>query len=423
MTSARLSPLSALEIARRIDAGVLTAEAALAEQRERIAALEPDVMAFVAPDLDRMLSTVGAAGPLQGLAIGVKDIIDTADWPTGMGSILYEGHQPRADAPVVARARSAGATVAGKTVTTEFAFFSPGPTRNPHHLAHTPGGSSSGSAAAVAAGMIPMALGTQTGGSVIRPAAFCGVAGYKPSFKLVPTVGMKTFSWSLDTIGFFANSVADVAFVAEAITGRPLKVEGKGGSPRLALVRTHLWAEADHDMRDAVERAARMAQAAGATVVDVSLAGVFADAFAAHQIIQDYEAAWSLAYEHAHHSQHLSPILRDTLEAGRAIDPDTYDRARHVAHRARKTAYDLFDGFDAVLAPSAPGAAPEGLGSTGSSIFNRLWTLLGTPCVNVPGLVNGGGLPLGVQIVAPFGEDARALAVAALLEDVLLAAA
>jgi Asp-tRNA(Asn)/Glu-tRNA(Gln) amidotransferase A subunit family amidase len=230
---------------------------------------------------------------------------------------------------------------------------------------------------------------------------------------------MKTFSWSLDTIGLFATSVADVAFVAEAITGRALRVTGEGGAPRLALVRTHLWSEADAAMRDAVERAARRAEAAGATVVDVHLAGVFAEAFAAHQVIQDHEAAWSLAYEHAHHRAALSPILVDTLDAGRAIRPDAYDAARHVAHRARKAALDLFDGFDAVLTPSAPGAAPEGLGSTGSSIFNRLWTLLGMPTVNVPGLVDPRGLPLGLQIVAPFGEDRRALAVAAWLESVV----
>lgn len=420
MTSARLSPLSALSIARRVGAGDLTVEAAIEDQLDRIAALEPQVMAFTAHDADQVRAAArGARGALAGLTIGIKDIIDTADWPTQMGSALYQGHQPPADAPVVARARQAGAVVAGKTVTTEFAFFSPGPTRNPHHLAHTPGGSSSGSAAAVAAGMIPAAVGTQTGGSVIRPAAFCGVAGFKPSYKLIPTVGMKTFSWSLDTLGFFAASVADVAFVAQAIVGRPLAPRADAAPPRLALVRTHLWGEAAGEMHEALETAAARARVAGAVVIDVTLAGVFAEAFAAHQVVQDYEAAWALAHEHATGRDQLSPILRETLDAGRALDPARYDEARGIAHRARKAAFDLFEGVDAVLTPSAPGAAPEGLASTGSSIFNRLWTLLGCPCVNVPGLINPRGLPLGVQVVAPFGEDARALEVANWLEGVI----
>ncbi|TPQ51142.1 amidase, partial [Prosthecomicrobium hirschii] len=357
-----------------------------------------------------------------GLALGVKDIIDTAGMATEMGSPLYAGNRPRADAPVVALARRAGAAVIGKTVTTEFAYLQPGPTRNPARLDHTPGGSSSGSAAAVAAGLIPLAFGTQTGGSVVRPAAFCGVAGFKPSFRLIPTVGVKCFSWSLDTVGVFGAGVADAAYFMAALTGRDLRVDGRDpAAPRIGLVRTHLWEEASGEMRQAVETAGRLAEAGGARLVDIELPGLFADAFAAHQVIQDFQAAQALAWEYDHHAQALSPILRDALALGRMLKPEDYDRARRTARQARLALRDLFADIDVILTPSAPGAAPEGLATTGTSIFNRLWTLMGTPALNVPGLTGAGGLPLGVQIVAPFGRDRACLEAGRFLERQLSA--
>src|SRR5215813_5662122 len=242
--------LSALELVRQIEAGALTPRAVIDHCAETIAKRDADVGAFVALDVEAARERADrlATLPLRGLPIGVKDIYDTADLPTEYGSAIYAGHRPKADAAMVALIRRAGGVVIGKTVTTEFASLEPGRTRNPHNLAHTPGGSSSGSAAAVAAGMVPIALGSQTGGSVIRPAAYCGVAAFKPSFRLLPTVGMKCFSWSLDTVGLFAADIADVAFATAAISGRDLRIDAlELAPPRIALVRTQSWGEASAD--------------------------------------------------------------------------------------------------------------------------------------------------------------------------------
>lgn len=417
------APVSALAFARDIESGRTSPRAAV---EAAIAAIEADdgfLGAFVETDFAAARAAAGrATGPLAGLALGVKDIIDAAGLPTRMGSALYADNRPLADAPVVALARRAGAVVVGKTVTTEFAYLEPGPTRNPVRPDHTPGGSSSGSAAAVAAGMVPLALGTQTGGSVIRPAAFCGVAGFKPSFRLIPTIGTKCFSWSLDTIGLFGAGVADVGFAAAALTGRDFRVDGREpGAPRIGFARTHLWHEASPAMRAAVEAGARIAAAAGARVVDLDLPGIFADAFAAHATIQDFQAAQALAWEYDHHADALSAILRETLDMGRALVPADYDRARRTARQARLALRDLFSEVDVLLTPSAPGAAPEGLASTGTSIFNRTWTLMGTPTVNVPGLRDPSGLPLGLQVVAPFGRDHACLEAAHFLERAIAA--
>lgn len=422
MSATRLpAPVSAVALAAEIAAGRTTPVEAVERAIAAIEAHDGLIEAFVATDFDaaRRMAAV-ATGPLAGLALGVKDIMDTADLPTAMGSPIYEGNRPRADAPVVALARRAGAVPVGKTVTTEFAYLQPGPTRNPVKLDHSPGGSSSGSAAAVAAGMIPLALGTQTGGSVVRPAAFCGIAGFKPSFRLIPTVGVKCFSWSLDTVGVFGAGVADAAYFAAALTGRDLRVDGRDpAAPRIGLARTHIWDEASGEMRQATEKAAKAAEAAGARVIDLDLPGIFADAFAAHQVIQDFQAAQALAWEHDRHGATLSPILRETLDLGRTLSPDDYDRARRTSRQARLALKDLFGEVDVILTPSAPGAAPEGLGSTGTSIFNRLWTLMGTPALNVPGLTGHAGLPLGVQVVAPFGRDRACLEAGRFLENAL----
>src|SRR5215475_2193359 len=266
--------LSALELVRQIETGALTARAVIDRCAEAIAKREADIGAFVtlAIEAARERADELATLPLRGLPIGVKDIYDTADLPTQYGSAIYAGHRPKADAAMVALIRRAGGVVIGKTVTTEFAGLAPAGTRNPHNLAHTPGGSSSGSAAAVAAGMLPIALGSQTGGSVIRPAAFCGVVGFKPSFRLMPTIGMKCFSWSLDTVGLFAAGVADAAFAAALISGRDLRIDStEPAAPRIALVRTQFWPEASASMQDAIARAAHAAEAAGAKVTEVEL--------------------------------------------------------------------------------------------------------------------------------------------------------
>jgi len=413
--------LSALDLARRIEAGTLTAAAVIDFCAAAIEAREAQIGAFAAFDVERAKSAARNPAliktPLCGLAVGVKDIFDTADFATAYGSVIYTGHHPPSDSALVSMVRRAGGIILGKTVTTEFATLQPAHTRNPHNPNHTPGGSSSGSAAAIAAGMLPIALGSQTGGSVIRPAAYCGVAGFKPSYKILPTLGMKGFSWYLDTAGLFAAGVADVAFAAAGIAGRDLRVDqSEPKPPRIALARTHIWEEASAEMQAAVETAARKAAAAGARVSDVTLPPIFEDAFRAHAIVQDYEGHRALAFEYDHHQEKIGPILRAQLDHAASITAEEYDAARRTTKRARQALADLMGDIDVLLTPSAPGAAPEGLASTGASIFNRLWTLLGAPCVNVAGLADKSGLPLGVQIVGRFGRDRAALEVALFLE-------
>jgi Asp-tRNA(Asn)/Glu-tRNA(Gln) amidotransferase A subunit family amidase len=412
--------LSALDLARRIEAGDLSPRAVLDLCAKAITERDAGIGAFAALDLDAARRHADEAAlralPLRGLPVGIKDIFDTADFETSYGSSIYAGYRPRSDAAMVSLVRRAGGIVAGKTVTTQFASLEPAGTRNPRNPAHTPGGSSSGSAAAVAAGMLPLALGSQTGGSVIRPAAFWGVAGFKPSYRLLPTVGMKCFSWSLDTVGLFAKGVADAAFAAAAITGRDLRVDERARAvPVIAIARAH-WDKASAAMQDAVERAARAAEKSGAKIRELELPPIFAEATDAHQIIADYEAFRALAFEYDRHRDRLGPVLRRQLDDAAAIDADAYDDARRTTRRARKALLDHLADGEVVLAPSAPGAAPHGLGSTGEPTFNRLWTLLGTPCVNVPGLSDQAGLPLGMQVVARFGRDRFALAAAAFLE-------
>ena len=414
--------LSALELVRQIETGALTPRAVIDRCADAIAKRDGEIGAFVALDIEaaRERAERLATLPLRGLPIGVKDIYDTADLPTQYGSAIYAGHRPKADAAMVALIRRAGGVVIGKTVSTEFASLQPAGTRNPHNLAHTPGGSSSGSAAAVAAGMVPIALGSQTGGSVIRPAAYCGVVGFKPSFRLMPTIGMKCFSWSLDTVGLFAAGVADAAFAAALISGRDLRIDGtEPTAPRIALVRSQSWPEASASMQDAIARAARAAEAAGAKITEVELPPIFETATQAHGTIQDHEAYQALADEIDRHRDRLGPILREQLDNAAAITPAAYDDARRLARQARRALVDFMEGIDVLLTPSAPGAAPHGLGSTGKPTFNRLWTLLGTPCINVPGLLDSAGLPLGVQIVGRFARDRLALEAAAFLQRAL----
>jgi len=416
--------LAALDLARRIEAGELTPRAVVELCAEAIAANESKIGAFVTLNLD---AARGAADetrlvtlPLRGLPVGIKDIYDTADLPTQYGSPIYSGFRPRADSVAVALVRRAGGLILGKTVTTQFAFMVPAGTRNPRNLAHTPGGSSSGSAAAVAAGMVPIALGSQTAGSVIRPAAFCGVAGFKPSYGLIPTAGMKCLAWHLDTVGLYGAGVADVAFAAAAITGRDLRVDRTApAAPRIGFARTHLWPQASAAMQGAVETAARAAQRAGASVIELTLPPMLEEAYRAQFIIQDYEAFRSLAFEYDRHRDEVARPLREHLDRAAAIKVEDYDAARRTASRGRRALADFMSEIDVMLVPSAPGAAPQGLGSTGDAAFNRLWTLMGTPCVNVPGL-DDGDLPLGVQIVGRFGGDREALQAALFVERAIV---
>ncbi len=414
-----LPMLSLLDLCARIDGG-LSPNHAVALAREAIAAREPEVGALVSLAAD---AQVPSAGPLAGIAVGIKDVIDTADLPTQMGSSIYAGWRPRVDAPVVARLKALGAVPLAKTTTTAFAFMDPTATRNPRAPGRTPGGSSAGSAAAVAAGMLPLALGTQTGGSVIRPAAFCGTVGLKPSFGLLPTVGMKCFSWTLDTIGLFSAGVADAAHALALMTGRPdLNLSpGEPSSPRFGLLIPDFCAAPEPEAHAALMRAASAIETAGARLRALDLPRLYGNAFAAHGTIQDYEGKQALAWEYASCREELPPMLRAQLDAAQSIEPQAYDAAQDVARQVRRAFAGLLrdQDVDVILTLSAPGYAPAGYGSTGDSRFNRLWTLLGVPCVTVP--VSHDGIPLGVQIIGARGEDGRTLAAARYVERALQA--
>jgi Asp-tRNA(Asn)/Glu-tRNA(Gln) amidotransferase A subunit family amidase len=415
--------LSAIDLVRRLESGELKPRAAIDLCAQAIEAHEKDVGAFVVLDLDaarRAAEDPRLAGtPLRGLPVAFKDIFDTADLPTQYGSPIYAGYRPRADASAVAMTCRAGGIVIGKTVTTEMASLVPSRTRNPHNLEHTPGGSSAGSAAGIAAGMMPIAFGTQTAGSVIRPAAFCGVAGFKPSYRLIPMVGAKDVAWHLDTGGLFGASVADVAFVAGAILARDLRVDRTApAAPRIAVARTHLWSQASEGMHKAIETAARIAEGAGAKVTEITLPPIFEDAYLAQHTIQDYENLCAVLWEYEHHRDQIDHRLREALDAATSITAAAYDAARRTASRARQMLADTMADYDVILTPSAPGAAPHGLATTGNAMFNRLWTLMGTPCINVPGL-HENGLPLGIQIVGRFGRDRAALEAALFLEQAI----
>ncbi len=409
--------ISLAELQRRIDSGDLSADTAIDQSLEAIAAHDKTIGAFACRA--KTVDAVGP-GPLRGIAVGIKDIIDTSDYPTEMGSPIYRSWRPRADAPVVQMLKQAGATIVGKTTTTAFASRDPTATLNPRNANHTPGGSSSGSAAAVAAGMIPLALGTQTGGSVIRPASFCGVAAIKPSFSLLPTVGVKCYSWTLDTVGLFAAGVNDLVHGLSAMTHRPeLLASAAMQAPRIGIVTQDFAGAPEAASGEALRVAAMAAEGAGASVRPLELPEVLAEAWRIHPTIQEFEAHQALAWEYRTHHQAMPPLLRARLDETIGILPAEYDEARGIARRARSALAETFDNVDVLLTFSAPGAAPKGLDWTGDPRFNRLWTLMGVPCVNIPAIVADGGLPVGVQVIARFGDDAGALAAAQFVEEAL----
>ncbi len=413
-------PPSASELAARLRARTLSAQQAVEMHLARIDEREPTIQAWCALDPQaaydraRLLDGGPVTGPLHGVPIGVKDVIDTRGFATEYGSPIYRGHRPQADAACVAAAERAGAIVLGKTTTTEFATFQPTATRNPRDPAHTPGGSSSGSAAAVADGMAPLAFGTQTFGSVIRPASYCGIVGYKPTFGTLPRDGVKVLAESLDTIGVFARSVTDAALFVGALSDDAslLTLPALPAPPHIGLCRTHDWDAVEDPGRIALERAARTLADAGARISIVDLPDHFAEVRAANVDIYGYELARSLAAERSNHAGALSTRLRDDIDAGQRIDTPRYEAAQRLARRCGADFPQAMQGCDVLLTPSATGEAPRGLESTGSPIMNRLWTLLHTPAVTVPAGVGPSGLPLGVQIVGRPRDDARTLAVA-----------
>jgi amidase len=416
---------TALEAARRIAQGNLTCEALLRICLDRIEAREPAVQAWSHLDADaalaqaRRLDRNPRGGLLKGLPVGVKDIIDTSDMPTTYGSQLYQGHRPARDASCVALTRRADGIVLGKTVTTVFAYFDAGKTTNPHDPGHTPGGSSSGSAAAVADGMIPLAFGTQTAASVIRPAAYCGCVGYKPTFGLLDLTGVRPLAVSLDTLGVFAADVADAAFFASVIAGRPrLRVDGQEpAAPRIGLCRTNEWPYASAETRAFFETVSRRLAAGGAK--DVVLPASFAGLLDVQATIMAYEAARACAAEVRTDGDSLSPKLRDLLGRGDACPAEDYDAARARADAARRALPAVMADLDVLVTPATPGEAPAGLAGTGDPVFSRVWTLLGVPSVALPAGTGSHGLPLAIQVVGKAGDDARSLAAAAWVERTL----
>ncbi|HEY2926450.1 amidase [Piscinibacter sp.] len=357
-------------------------------------------------------------GRLHGLPLAVKDIIDTAGIPTAYGSTIHAGHVPHADAGCVSLARAAGAWVLGKTVSTEFANMTAGPTRNPHHAGHTPGGSSSGSAAAVAAGLAPLALGTQTAGSIIRPASYCGIVGYKPSPRRIPRTGVKANSDTLDEVGVLARSVDDVALLARVLSGQAdSDLPGRRAfAPAIGVTLTSLASQASADMVAALAAGATRLSAAGAAVRDAAWPTAFDTLFDAQRVVQSFETARALAPEWQYRREQLSAALAAFLDDGRRIDGSVYADALAAAGRARAALETLFESFDVLLAPAATGAAPQGLSSTGDPLFSRPWQLLGCPCVSLPAARDALGLPLGLQVIARPGEDEQLLAAAAWIE-------
>ena len=415
--TARPNELTAVEAARRIDAGELSVEALVRACLERVEEREPDIAAWAHLDREQVLGNALAhdgAGWMHGVPVGVKDIVDTVDAPTTYGSPIYRDHWPETDAVCVNRIHAAGGIVLGKTVTTEFAARYPGPTRNPHDVRHTPGGSSSGSAAAVADCMVPLGIGTQTAGSVIRPATFCGVYGYKPTFGLLSFSGIRHYAESVDTLGCMARSVEDLAFFRDVLLGvEPAPLEPFAGRLRLGFCRTHHWEEADEATRAALEDGARRMEAAGVSVEDADLPDGLGDSLEVYNRLQMFEGARCLGPDFDSHPELLSVDARALHDRGMAVDAESYRDAVRRYGEWRAATDEAFGGFDAVLTPSAAGEAPRGLRFTGNIAFNYLWTALHLPAVTIPAFTGPQGLPVGAQLVAPRHADDRLLSVAA----------
>jgi Asp-tRNA(Asn)/Glu-tRNA(Gln) amidotransferase A subunit family amidase len=416
-----VSQVTASGTIRRIAAGETTGEDVTRACVERIALREPAVQAWAYFDPERALaaarvSSRAASGPLHGLPIGIKDIFDTADMPTEYGSPLYAGHRPAADAACVALLRAAGATIIGKTVTTEFATSHPGKTRHPRSPGRTPGGSSSGSAAAVSDGMVPVALGTQTMGSVIRPAAYCGVVGFKPSFGLVNRAGVKPQAESIDTVGVLGREIDDVSSVVALLMGASVDAlsETLDRAPKIVVYRGPDWSKVENYADASLDRVARLLAKSGAVVSEIGEVPLLRRALDAHLKIVVYELARALSYEWSEHRAKLSPILGGLIAAGRACTFAEYLEAQVLADKARRWIEQAFAEADTDfwLTVSAPGEAPEGLENTGDPVLNRVWSLLHLPIVTLPAGEGPNGLPLGVQLVGRCRRDPALIAAA-----------
>ncbi|MDH3413500.1 MAG: amidase [Gammaproteobacteria bacterium] len=384
--------------------------------------LDPERALVQAEEADQARSEGKTLGPLHGVPVGVKDIFDTQDYPTEDGTVLHAGRRPHEDATAVSRLRAAGAVIMGKTVTTELAVYSPGKTHNPHDPARTPGGSSSGSAAAVAAYMAPLCIGTQTNGSVIRPAAYCGVYGFKPTHGLISRHRILQQSRPLDQVGVFARSIEDVALLAESLIGfdqqdpdtRPIAkpallattLEESPLPPQIAFVRTPVWDQAEETTHEAF---AEIVEHLGDAVEEVDLPKQFNNAVVLHRTIMEADLARSFEQEYARGKDRLSSVLREMIERGQKVLAVDYNEALSRIGTLNTLLNAIFHKYDAILTPATTGEAPMGLESTGSPVFCTLWTLCGVPAITLPLMTGPAGLPLGVQLVGPRGDDARLL--------------
>ena len=421
---------TASDLVPRIRAGEITSEDLIQDCLARIGATDGAIRAWMhldraqaldqARELDELRSNGRPLGPLHGIPVGIKDIIDTIDMPTEFGSPIHAGRQSRADATVVAKLREAGAVIMGKTVTTEFAFMSPGKTTNPHDPAHTPGGSSSGSAAAVAAGHVPLAVGSQTAGSVIRPASYCGIYGLKPSRGMISRTGVMRASECLDQVGVFGRSLQDVALLTDVLSGydaadgatyaraKPnLSVGSRAEAP---VEPSFLWFKLPFDDQLADDARAgfdELREALGAQVETMELPPALGNIIGHHRVIQEYELRRNLACEVENHPDQLSSYLTEALQRADAISDDDYADSLAVMDTAGAFFAELFCDYDAILTPSTTGEAPAGLERTGDPIFCTLWTFCGLPSLTLPLLSGAQGLPIGVQLVAGLEEDDR----------------
>lgn len=433
MATEELSELTATQAAAKITEASLSSEELTRACLDRIAATEDAVGAFAHLDPEHALAQARACdawrrsgrpvGPLHGVPVGVKDIVDTSDFPTECGSPYLSGRRPRNDATVVSRLRAAGAVIIGKVVTTEFAYYHPGKTRNPRDLERTPGGSSSGSAAAVAAGMVPVTIGSQTNGSIIRPASFCGVFAMKPSHGLVSRAGVLPLSRSLDHVGPFARSVDDIALMLDVMAGydsedpdtrpvaprnfRQVAAEEFGIAPRFAFVKTHIWEKADATTRAAFEE---LANELGDACFTYDLPDRFASAWEAQSTIMSVEMAHNLGKLADQGGELISKKFHALVADGRKVGATRYLAALAEARALREALEELFQQeCTAIITPAAAGVAPKGLDATGDPAFCSLWSLTGLPAITLPLLADDNGLPLGVQIIGAPGDDARLL--------------
>lgn len=431
-----LTSLSALELAALIKKGQHSSEEVIDAHLENIEKIDPNIEAWAFLDSDHSRAQAKAAdrlqkngqqlGPLHGVPVGVKDIIDTQDMPTENGTALDIGRRPEKDAVMLSGLRRAGAILLGKTVSTELAYYAPNKTRNPHDPGRTPGGSSSGSAAAVAAHMVPVAIGTQTNGSVIRPASFCGTVGYKPTWGLIPRTGVLAQSFYLDTIGTFGRTLEDAALLADCLIGhdegdqatRPIAALDLLAAastplpepPRLAFARTPVWDQAEPSTQEAF---LTLADKLARHCTPVDLPGLFEEGHALQGQLMTSGFAYNFGHYEARGRDQLSLQMQKAIDAGRDVRAEAYLLAVEKRETLNAGLNDLFKTYDAILTPAAAGAAPQGLDSTGNPAFCTLWTLCGTPAITLPLLRGENDMPLGVQLVGPRGSDARLMRIAA----------